>query len=275
MGKSYAQSGQMLLVVVLTMIVALTVGLSVVSRTLTDVRVSRQSDESGRAFQAAEAGIEKVLQSGGGSSSFNLFNNSSFTTTVSHPSGTSFLLNGGELVNQAIGLDVWLSDHPDFATGSITGNVTFYWSTDNQTECTNTGGVDGPKKVKSALEIIVLSGARLTPTMNKYILEANGCARIANATTHPEDGGTGGTPPGETIHFQNFKTISVTNGLIARVIPIFNSTKMAIVSTVALPQQGTIVESIGKSGETVRKVQFFTSHPQIPVEIFPYSLITQ
>lgn len=268
----------MLLVVVLTMIIALTVGLSVASRTITNLRISRQSDESGRAFQAAEAGIEQVLQSGGGSSSLNFFNNSSFTTSVSHPSGTSFLLNGGEMVDQVTGLDVWLSNHDPIGadgqipfSGGINGNVTFYWSTDNQTECTNTGGVTGPGKVKSALEIIVLSGNKLSPTMNKYLLEANGCNRITNAQAPSP----GGTPPGETINFQNSKTISVTNGLIARVIPIFNSTKMAIVSTVALPQQGTMVESVGKSGETVRKVQYFSSYPQIPVEIFPYSLITQ
>ena len=257
----------MMLVVVLTMIIALTVGLSVASRTITNVRISRQSDESGRAFQAAEAGIEQVLQSGGGSSSLNLLNNSSFTTSVSHPEGTSFLLNGGEPINQAIGLDVWLSNYPDFTTGSITGSVTVYWSTDNQTDCIK--GIKGPTAVKPALEIIVLSGAKLTPTMSKYLVEANGCARIASAQAPAADGTI------ETIHFQNSKTISVISGLIARVIPVFNSTKMAITSTVALPQQGTIVDSIGKSGETVRKVQYFSSYPQIPVEIFPYSLIMQ
>ncbi len=269
----------MLMVVVLTMIIALTVGLSVASRTITNVRISRQSDESGRAFQAAEAGIEKILQSGGGSSSLNLSNNSSFTTSVSHPSGVSFLLNGGELIDQETGLDVWLSNYPDFSSGSITGSVTIYWGTDNQTDCIK--GLKGPTAVKSALEIIVLSGAKLSPTMNKYLLEANDgvttCGgRIMNAQA---PSGAGGTP---ILGGPNFKISiiippvgNITNGLIARVIPIFNSTKMAIVSTVALPQQGTIVESVGKSGETVRKVQYFASYPQIPVEIFPYSLITQ
>ena len=69
-----SRQGQMLLVVVLTMIVALTVGLSVVSRTITNLRISRQSEESQRAFQAAEAGIEKTIESGS-PSSIDLTNN--------------------------------------------------------------------------------------------------------------------------------------------------------------------------------------------------------
>ena len=53
----------MLLVVVLTMIVALTVGLSLASRTITNMKISKQNEESQRAFQAAEAGIELAKES--------------------------------------------------------------------------------------------------------------------------------------------------------------------------------------------------------------------
>lgn len=268
----------MLLVVVLTMIVALTVGLSVASRTISNLKISKQSEESQRAFQAAEAGVEQILQAapnctaGDTCSSLNFSqNNSEYSTKVAYPSGTSFLFNGGEIVDQDSGVDLWLSDHPDFTNPITSATVTVYWGTENQTSCTNPGGTTGPTSVRSAMEIVVLSGSKLTPTFTKYLVEATGCNRIANA----EFAGAGATPPGSTIFFQNSKTFSITNGLIARVIPIFNSSKVAIVSSTPLPKQGTVVESVGKSGDTVRKVEYFASFPQIPLEVFPYSLITQ
>ena len=273
-----SERGQMLLVVVLTMIVALTVGLSVASRTISNLKISKQSEESQRAFQAAEAGVEQILQAapdctpGSNCSSLNFSqNNSEYSTKVAYPSGTSFLLNGSEIVDQDSGIDLWLSDHPDFTNQIASSTITVYWGTENQTSCTNPGGATGPSSVRSAMEIVVLSGNKLTPTFAKYLVEATGCTRIPNA----EIAGAGATPPGSTIFFQNSKTMTVNNGLIARVIPIFNSSKVAIVSSSSLPKQGTVVESVGKSGNTVRKVEYFSSYPQIPLEVFPYSLITQ
>jgi len=57
-------SGQAVLIIVLVMAVALTVGLAVVSRSVTDIRISRQDEESARAFSAAEAGIEEQVAKG-------------------------------------------------------------------------------------------------------------------------------------------------------------------------------------------------------------------
>ncbi len=265
----------MLLVVVLTMIVALTVGLSVVSRTITNLRIARQTDESQRAFQAAEAGIERALQSGQDELESGFDNNATFTTTVSNLSGANVILNGGEMVDQDIGIDVWLSDYPDYENPITTdGNdLTIYWGDPNQTDCTNAGA----ENVSAAVEVAVLSGTVLNPTLNKYVLEArntaNGlsCGRIAGAST----AAAGGTVLGIT-YLNSAVLPAVTNGLVMRVIPIYNSTGMAIVSGgPALPNQGKVIESVGESGETVRKVQYFSSHPQIPLEIFPYSLISQ
>jgi len=59
-GKGYGL-GQVGLVVLLIMVVLLTVGLSVVSRSIGDVRLSRQEEEASRVFDAAEAGIEQGL----------------------------------------------------------------------------------------------------------------------------------------------------------------------------------------------------------------------
>jgi hypothetical protein len=63
MSKNKKKSGQIALIVVLLMVVILTIGLSLISRSITDVRISQDEKEALRAFSAAEAGIEEVLKS--------------------------------------------------------------------------------------------------------------------------------------------------------------------------------------------------------------------
>lgn len=59
--KVSSQSGQAGLVVMLLTVVLLTVGISVASRSTTDVTLSRQEEESNQVLNAAEAGIEQAL----------------------------------------------------------------------------------------------------------------------------------------------------------------------------------------------------------------------
>jgi hypothetical protein len=61
------QSGQALLLVLLSMAVILTAALSVASRSITDISVSTYENNALRAFSAAEAGVEKALLTGSGS----------------------------------------------------------------------------------------------------------------------------------------------------------------------------------------------------------------
>ena len=53
--------GQVLVLVLLVVVVALAVGLSVASRNLTNLRTTTQTEQSQRAFNAAEGGIESIL----------------------------------------------------------------------------------------------------------------------------------------------------------------------------------------------------------------------
>ena len=57
------KSGQILILVLLVIVVVLAVGLSVASRNITNLRTATQSEQSQRAFSAAEGGVEKVLSS--------------------------------------------------------------------------------------------------------------------------------------------------------------------------------------------------------------------
>src|SRR3990167_4248462 len=53
--------GQILIIVLLIVVVALAVGLSVASRNITNLRISTQTEQSQRAFTAAEGGVEDIL----------------------------------------------------------------------------------------------------------------------------------------------------------------------------------------------------------------------
>jgi len=65
MKKMRKNSGQALLIILLVMAVGLTIGLAVISRSVTDIGISRQEEESARVFSVAETGIEEALKAGG------------------------------------------------------------------------------------------------------------------------------------------------------------------------------------------------------------------
>lgn len=67
MEPNESQSGQILLITLLVLSLAVTVGLSVIGRTTIDQNISTQVEESSHAFSAAEAGIERALLTGQGS----------------------------------------------------------------------------------------------------------------------------------------------------------------------------------------------------------------
>jgi len=55
------RSGQALVLVMMVLSVALTVGLSIVARSTNEVKITSSQEESARALEAAEAGLEKAL----------------------------------------------------------------------------------------------------------------------------------------------------------------------------------------------------------------------
>ena len=57
-----SQKGQILIVFLLVLVVGLAIALSIASRSVTDIRQTTTSDESNRAYYAAEAGVENALK---------------------------------------------------------------------------------------------------------------------------------------------------------------------------------------------------------------------
>lgn len=270
------QEGQVLLIVVLVTVVALTIGLAVISRSVTNLEVSRQSEESQRAFQAAETGVEQAIQSVRLSPTPPAFldlppnrlsNEAEYDAQATVVQGTEFLLNGGNPVAQNAGLDVWLSEYPDY-TQSVSDTVEIFWNVPDQNSCSDND--DFADEVEPALEVLLLSGDLNNPTFEKYLFD--GC----NTRTPGADDPTDVLENIDDATFLNAASISVSNGLLMKVIPIYNSGVIGVSTNgVALPPQGVLVESVGSSGESVRKLVVFESYPQIPTEFFQYTILSQ
>lgn len=276
------QSGQTLLIVVLVMVVSLTVGLSVVLRSITNVRIAAEEENSQRAFSAAEAGIEQALKTGANISNQTLDNNAVIKeVTIQQLSGDQFLVNSGNSIEKNDGVDIWLVEHNedgtlDYSSGwqelSANSNLTLYWGNSN----------DGC--VNAALEVVVISGTQASPVSTRYAWDACAARRGQNSFDAPDTGFY--SLGGKNFYYREEITISsASKGILVRINPLYAKTILAVkgcnenstpphASCNTLPTQGKIVESVGSVNETVRKVNFFQGYPKVPAEFFPHTLFS-
>ena len=280
------QKGQVLLIIVLVMIVALSIGLSVVTRSITNLQISSEEESSQRALSAAEAGIERALQSDQGiSGAIPLDNNSQIDeVTLDTLSGHEFLVNNGNLVLKDDGADIWLSTYDEdnpanrYQEPLFDQPVSIYWGNPNDSCSDNS---------TAALEILLI-------TKN-----GNGAAQIqhypidpcpSRATTNnfcEENDSSDACPrvdshnPGRELGGQRFSystTFSVDNGVMIRVVPLYAPSTIGVATLPAseggraFPSQGSVIESLGTSGNTQRKLSVYKGFSKIPTEFFPYVL---
>lgn len=261
------QSGQALLIVVLVMVVSLTVGLAVASRSVTNLRTSTEEDNSQRAFSAAEAGVEQVLKTGVaiGGTGIPLGNNATISqVNIVSILGREVLVNGGNMVEKDDGADVWLVPHsgntPNYDQPWRGTTLTFYWGSSSD-KCDS----NPSNNTMAALEIIVISGTRASPTSTRFVFDPCQGRRDSNKFTAPSGGGT---IEGKSFAYKASITITRNSGLIARVVPLYASTSIGVVGNIDLPSQGNRIESTGVSGGTSRKIAFYQGYPQLPSEFF-------
>jgi Tfp pilus assembly protein PilX len=260
------QRGQVLLIVVLVMVVALTVGLSVATRSITNLRTTTEEEQSQRAFSAAEAGLEQSLKSNSSLSPMTISESGATVgTTVNDIGSAPFLLNNGVFVTKDDGSDVWLSNYPDYGTPRTgTLHVHFGLGTD---ACSASPATNS----EAAIEVIVIQGNSLaSPQLLHYVYDPCSTRSSVNNFTDP-------ISDTETIgqyQFRNRASVAITNGRIARIIPLYASTPIGIRFTGGtLPSQGSQITSTGSSGEVQRKITAFRGYPKLPTEFFQYLIL--
>jgi uncharacterized protein (UPF0333 family) len=276
--KILNQKGQALLIVVLVMVVALTVGLAVVSRSVTNLRNSQQEVDSQKALSAAEAGIEQAIKSGVVASNRTVSTTTTYDTAINTVSGTAeFLLNGNNKVSQDDAMYIWLTPYSADSTKLFRdqdrwgGSLDIYWG-NSPIACNN-----------AALEIAVVSGNRAVPVVKRYTYDpcSPGGLDRASKNNFPQPTSIPGGHSISGITLYNKITIpgGITNGFLVRVVPLYTDSHIGVLGTPSvvggpsLPSQGTIITSIGTTDKNVkRKLAVFQGYPELPAELFPFSL---
>lgn len=291
------ESGQALLLVLLSMAVVLTIVLSVLSRTVTDIAVTTREEEALRAFSAAEAGVEQAL------------------------------IVGADIGTTTIGDAAFSADVSGFAAGSqefanpvalASGESLIFWFVAHDADGNLVCDASNPCFTGSQFRVCwgkpgTPSGGATTPAIEISTFYATtpgdmGTARIARLTADPNatrrssnnfsanDAGTC-TTGNESFAFQKMVNLSslgvpagsygVQNGLQFAKIRLLYNTDVAheaginvnFAGNTLLPSQGLRIESTGVSGEANRKIDVFQGFGEPPpvfdVAIFSIGGITK
>lgn len=282
LSSSVGNSGQALLLILLSMAVVLTIVLSILSRSITDVAVTTKEEEALRAFSAAEAGVEQSLVIGSSIGSTQI-GDASFKTTV-----IGALTNGKEFANpvglfSGESLLFWFVAHDN--TGALVCNATLPCFTGSQLKiCWGKSGTGANDATTPAIEASTYYAA----TPGDY-----STVRIARATADPntvrrasnnfsaQDAGTCTT---DNTNFQFQKTINLAtlgvpaasyntqNGLQFIKVRLFYNTVethpvgifVNYAGNANLPSQGLRIEAMGVSGDSNRKIDVFQGYGEAP-----------
>jgi len=132
-GKLKSPKGQILIIFLLVLVVGAAIVLSVASRTITDIKTTTTSDESNRAYFAAEAGIEEALRSSppiGGSLNFSNVNATAIVTTSGGSGGDTFVYPEDIRKDEVVQVNM-LSNFNDINSAGWGGSeLNFYWGRD-------------------------------------------------------------------------------------------------------------------------------------------------
>ena len=252
--------GQIVLILVLITVVGLTIGLSLVSRTITDIRISSQIEQSSRAFSAAEAGIETALRGNievGPTGTVALGGGASANYSVQTFGGTNEEFNV-PLTQVGNSQTVWLIDHDSENAIDYTGNsypvsstleICFNNLNNNPAILVSIFYQDGNeyKIAKKAYDSIVRgNNLVISDTIGNYC----GGKYKNRIVIVPET--DFGINPAAKLLFIRFQ-------------PLYEATAFTIIPQSDLPIQGKIITSIGQTGSNVvRKIQVVQSYPILP-----------
>lgn len=258
------ESGQALVLVLLSLSVVLTLVLFILSRSVTDVAVSSRQEESVRAFSAAEAGIERLLVTG-----------ANWTDgSIGYTAKVTGLAEGSTEYAYPIGLSsgdsatIWFMDHDPISGNLITAGG---FRGTGMKVCWGNSGTSGHSLATPAIEVSVyyettrgdLSTIKIARTAYDPF-NATGTRLPLNSFTPAPVIGTCSIG-GESFAFQKiidasvFPTINPDGLVLARIKMFYNgATPHGVGVSVAgwgeLPSQGQQIDSNGFAGDSNRRI---------------------
>ncbi len=290
------ESGQAVLIVLLSMVVVLTIVLSVIASSTSDIKISSNETASLRAFSAAESGVEKALITNLASSG-NVNSGASFNASVTGLAlAQSSFIYPGTLVSGDTGV-LWFVSHTNTGTLTCANNTCFTGKTVKL--CWGTNGTGSGLSTTPALELstfyLTIPGNYTSTKFVRAIYDPNAGRLGTNGYAASDPGAC--TVKGTQFAFQKqidlgslgvpVGSYSVQNGLQFMAIKMLYNTDMPQPLAVdvnfagdsTLPTQGNQVDSTGTLNQTSRKIEVTKCYNQIPpvfdAAIFSPGSITQ
>lgn len=273
-----SNSGQALLIVLLTMAVVLTIILSVLSRSVTDVAVTSREEEALRAFSAAEAGVERALLIGSNTGSFD---DATFVATSINfgVSAEEYVYPDKLLSGETV--TIWFVDH-DETTGELTCDTNECFTGSQMSVCWAELGAPSDQATTPALEISIFYAdvpwdystvkiARVTtdPNIARRVTNSFGDTDGANCTLEDQD-----FEFKKTTDFSasglNIPYATPGNLLFGKVRFFYNTDEAQSLGFDVrgvgsdLPSQGRRITSTGTAGEANRKIEVLRTFGELP-----------
>ncbi|KKS32530.1 MAG: hypothetical protein UU93_C0006G0009 [Candidatus Amesbacteria bacterium GW2011_GWA2_42_12] len=269
--------GQALIIILLILAVITTIGLSVASRSVTEVSTSVTSDEGTRALSAAESGVEYALSMGSGGVNSDI----GYTVTVESQNSSAQVILTDKLKAGEIGT-VFLAPHS--SNGMLDTTSTY-----NGNKFNVCWGKSGTPNDNSAPAIEVdlyyfeenvykISRLAYDPNSSRITSSNNNFSTLSSGFNISSD-----CPSGSAFAFgtqiglnANGFGVSTNNLLFLQIRPFYNGDVAHVVGVKngtggggdSFPAQGTIITSTGTAGVSTKKVQVLQTYGA------PYSIFT-
>lgn len=276
--KIKRQKGEIILIILLVMAVGLTIGLSVAGRSLTDIKLSTQAEDSSRAFSAAEAGIEEALKAGITSSTASYQGSTSdatYNVILSSLGNSSAQFTFPNVISAGDSQTIWLVPYtatgPDTSTPAYTeGTITVCWKDVNPPP---KAALEASVFYKGAGDIYKIARAAYDPENDRN----NG---FDNSSVSPGSACTDGSSAYDyqvLLTFESMPPPAPVSGdtLIAlRLRPVYAGAKIAVVPEggASIPEQGKNIVSIGQTNSGVTRKWNVVQTYAAPQDIFDYAV---
>lgn len=261
------EKGQVILILIVIMTVALAIGLSVVQKSLVDVSTASKVEQSSRAFSAAEAGIEKAISSERSQDAFDLDNNSKIdSVNMREVPEAGQALEYPPLAKEEVA-QVWLADPASNLPNCNAGKICY-----NQTTLDVYWGNSPTDKAAIELTLVYYDGVKYAS--RKWYLDSGPRVDTNGFDGVPCTGYSIGSNPYQC--YKRLENLPTSGLMLIRARLLYNSTSQAFAvkpTSGSLPPQARLFASTGSSGETQRKIQVFQLYKVAP-PYFDYGIFS-
>ena len=269
------------------MAVVLTVVLSTVSRSVTEIEITSYGEDAQRAFDAAEAGIERALLIGGDPPDTTL-EQATFSVDISNPTPDSRETVYRDILSGE-SATFWFVSHD--SAGDLECDIgrciqanrvdKICWGEEGTPRDGNAPAIEvsfyydasfGPAVDNNNFSDVQISRKTYDPYLTRAL---DNFFDYASSDCSSGIAGEGFEFSSGTINFADLEPPIACSGttkclLMAKVRMFYNTTAQPVgldinpMGGTGLPAQGTLIDSLGVAGDTSRRVNVFQDYPEPP-----------